>query len=277
VLTPTLHPVDALTASLVPNGDRAILLEEVSCDPHGLARFIASDRRRLVLVIDQFEKLFTLCGAPFEREAFAENLLAAAALDGPTRVVIVLRADFYAHCAQYPSLRVAVAEHQEYVGPLDTTELQRAIEGPAAQGAWQLEPGLVDLLLRDVGEEPGALPLLSHALLETWRRRHGRRLTLAGYTASGGVQGAIAQTADTAYAEQLTPQQQAIARRVFLRLTELGEGTQDTRRRATLDELSRRAEEEPEVLTVLRVLAEASLVTLGSGRPRANSASGHTC
>jgi hypothetical protein len=78
------------------------------------------------------------------------------------------------------------------------------------------------------------------------------------------VQGAIAQTAETVYAEQLTPQQQAIARRVFLRLTELGEGTQDTRRRATLDELSRRSEEESEVLTVLRALADARLVTLGS-------------
>jgi WD40 repeat protein/ABC-type branched-subunit amino acid transport system substrate-binding protein/DNA-binding SARP family transcriptional activator len=265
VLTPTMHPLDALTASLVPNGDRAILLEELSRDPRGLARFIASEHRHLVLVVDQFEELFTLCEAPFEREAFAENLLEAAAMDGPTRVVIALRADFYAHCSQYPALRMAVAEHQEYVGPLQATELQRAIEGPAAQGGWQLELGLVDLLLRDVGEEPGALPLLSHALLETWRRRHGRRLTLAGYTASGGVQGAIAQTAETIYAEQLTPEQQAIARRVFLRLTELGEGTQDTRRRAALDELSRRSEEESEVLTVLHALAEARLVTLGSG------------
>jgi WD40 repeat protein/ABC-type branched-subunit amino acid transport system substrate-binding protein/DNA-binding SARP family transcriptional activator len=265
VLTPTMHPLDALTASLVPNGDRASLLEELSRDPRGLARFIAGTRRRVALVVDQFEELFTLCEAPFEREAFAENLLAAAALDGPTRVVIALRADFYAHCSRYPSLRAAVAEHQEYVGPLDATELQRAIEAPAARGGWQLEPGLVELLLRDVGEEPGALPLLSHALLETWRRRHGRRLTLAGYTASGGVQGAIAQTADSVFAEQLTPEQQAIARRVFLRLTELGEGTQDTRRRALLDELYRCSEEEVEVLTVLQVLAEARLVTLGGG------------
>jgi WD40 repeat protein/ABC-type branched-subunit amino acid transport system substrate-binding protein/DNA-binding SARP family transcriptional activator len=265
VLTPTMHPLDALTASLVPNGVRASLLEELGRDPHGLARFMAGTRRRLVLVVDQFEELFTLCEAPFEREAFAENLLAAAAMDGPTRVVIALRADFYAHCSHYPSLREAVAEHQEYVGLLDATELQRAIELPAARGGWQLEPGLVELLLRDVGEEPGALPLLSHALLETWRRRHGRRLTLAGYTASGGVQGSIAQTADSVFAEQLTPEQQAIGRRVFLRLTELGEGTQDTRRRAMLDELYRRPEEESEVLTVLQILAEARLVTLGGG------------
>jgi hypothetical protein len=122
----------------------------------------------------------------------------------------------------------------------------------------------VDLLLRDVGDEPGALPLLSHALLETWKRRQGRRLTLAGYSESGGVQGAIAQTAETVFTRQLSPRQQAIARSVFLRLTELGEGTQDTRRRAMFDELVRRPEEEPEVRAVLSVLADARLVTLGA-------------
>ena len=99
------------------------------------------------------------------------------------------------------------------------------VQGPAEQGGWQLEPGLVDLLLRDVGEEPGVLPLLSHALLETWRRRRGRRLTLASYAAAGGVQGAIAQTAETVFAQQLRRDQQPIARRLFLQLTELGADT----------------------------------------------------
>jgi hypothetical protein len=91
------------------------------------------------------------------------------------------------------------------------------------RGRWEFEPGLVDLLLHDVGHEPGALPLLSHALLETWQRRRGHTLTLSGYTSSGGVRGAIAETAEAVFADQFTHEQQAIARRIFLRLTELGD------------------------------------------------------
>ncbi len=95
----------------------------------------------------------------------------------------------------------------------------------------------MDVLLQDVGDEPGALPLLSHALLETWKRRRGRTLTLAGYAAAGRVQGAIAKTADALYQRDLTSEQQPIARSIFLRLTELGENAPDTRRRVALSEL----------------------------------------
>src|SRR5215217_303754 len=104
-------------------------------------------------------------------------------------------------------------------------ELRRAIEEPARRGRWELEPGLVELLLHDVGHEPGALPLLSHALFETWQRRRGRLMTLSGYAASGGVRGAIAETAETVFTDQFTHEQQAIARRIFLRLTELSDET----------------------------------------------------
>lgn len=147
---------------------------------------------------------------------------------------------------------------------MSPVELRRAIEAPAERGGWSFEPGLVDLLLHDVGEEPGALPLLSHALFETWQGRSGRRLTLAGYAAAGGVQGAIARTAEVVFGERLTSSQQPVARRVFLQLTELGDGTQDTRRRAEMTELIRSAEEEPAVRAVLQVLADARLVTLGT-------------
>ena len=196
VLTPTAHPLEALSVSLFPNAtndapgeDRVLVLDELSRDSRGLWRWLTRrgrPGRRVMLVVDQFEELFTLCHDNFEREAFVENLLGAAEQDGPAAVVIALRADFYAHCAPYASLREAVAQHQEYVGPMTLAELRRAIEQPAQQSGWELEPALVDLLLRDVGEEPGALPLLSHVLLETWNRRRGRRLTLAAYTASGG-------------------------------------------------------------------------------------------
>ncbi|HLZ31917.1 MAG TPA: BTAD domain-containing putative transcriptional regulator [Chloroflexota bacterium] len=275
VLTPTAHPLEALAVSLLPKTtndglgeDRALVLDELSRDSRGLWRWLTQrvrPGRRAVLVVDQFEELFTLCHDNFEREAFAENLLGAAEPDGPAAVVIALRADFYAHCAPYASLREAVAQHQEYVGPMTLAELRRAIQEPAHQSGWELEPGLVDLLLRDVGEEPGGLPLLSHALLETWNRRRGWRLTLAAYTASGGVHGAIAQTAETVFGQQLTPEQQAIGRRVFLNLTELGEGTQDTRRRATIDDLVGRPNSAAEVSAVLELLADARLITLGPG------------
>jgi hypothetical protein len=120
---------------------------------------------------------------------------------------------------------------------------------------------LVETIVGDVAGEPGALPLLSHALLETWGRRRGYTLTLAGYAESGGVAGAIAQTADTVF-EGLTPEQHAIARSVFLRLTELGEeGTQDTRRRVAPSELIPRPEDAPTVEAVLKTLADARLIT----------------
>jgi hypothetical protein len=266
VLTPTRHPIDSLAVTLGSNGERDALIDELGRDPYALRRLIKRKQwPSVVLVIDQFEELFTLCQDPFEREAFAENLVGAIDAGQSTRVVIALRADFYAQCAEYPTLREAVAQHQEYVGAMGAGELRQAIEAPAAHGNWEIEPGLVGLLLRDVGDEPGSLPLLSHALHETWRRRRGRRMTLAGYTGAGGVQGAITQTAESVYADRLTDDQRAIARGVFLRLTELGEGTQDTRRRATLAELVRRPDGKSDVRAVLGVLADARLLTLANG------------
>jgi WD40 repeat protein len=271
VFTPTSHPLEALAGNLISGAsghaeERTHLASELGRDPYGLRRFLEQRLRsatRTVLVVDQFEELFTICQDGFEREAFAENLVVAADSGGSARIVITLRADFYAHCADYAPLREALAQHQEYVGPLSATELRQAIEAPADQGGWELEPGLVDLLLRDVGDEPGALPLLSHALLETWQRRRGRRLTLAGYRAAGGVQGSIAQTAESVFSEGLTAEQQSIARRVFLRLTELGEGTQDTRRRTAIGELFGRRDRQAEVQTVLQALADARLIAIG--------------
>ncbi|MGE5072719.1 MAG: helix-turn-helix domain-containing protein, partial [Anaerolineae bacterium] len=225
-------------------------------------------RTRLVL-IDQFEETFTLCREEISRAGFIHRLLdLARAPGGEISVVIALRADFYSHLAQYPELREAVAARQEYIGQMTASDLRRAIEEPARNGGWQFEPGLVDVMLQDIGvdgvgqPEPGALPLLSHALLETWQRRRGRLLTLEGYRAAGGVQSAIAETAESVFTDQLNREQQDLARSIFLRLTELGEGTEDTRRRASLNELVRRSEEAPKLRSVLDALATARLVTL---------------
>lgn len=217
-----------------------------------------------LLVVDQFEELFTLCHSEVERRDFLDRLLNAADPNGNTVVVIALRADFYAHCAGYPQLRSALSARQVYIGAMDVIELQRAIEGPANRAGWMLEPGVVDLILRDAGEEPGALPLLSHALLETWHQREGRLLTLKGYLATGGVGGAIAKTAETFYTS-LPARQKRLARNIFLRLTDLGDQTQETRRRAALEELFTDLNEAPQVNQLLTQLADARLVTLASG------------
>ncbi len=216
-----------------------------------------------LLVVDQFEEVFTLCRDGEERRAFIEALLDAA--ERGTPVLLALRADFYGHCATYPRLAAALKHRQELVGPMSEEELRRAIEGPAQHAGLVLEPGLVEAVLRDVVGEPGALPLLSHSLLETWRRRSGRMLTLIGYLQAGGVQGAIAKTAETVYREALSPEQQALARNIFLRLTELGEGTEDTRRRVAIAELTPRREQLQDVDEVLRTLADARLVVIGEG------------
>jgi len=114
--------------------------------------------------------------------------------------------------------------------------------------------------LRDVGDEPGALPLLSHALLETWKSCKGRTLTFVDYHTSGGVRGSIVQTASVVF-KQLILDQQVIARNIFWRLTEVGEGTPDTRRRAMLTELMPRAERQAATETVLKILVDARLIT----------------
>ena len=281
IITPTAHPLEALAASLTRDSESvtatATLIDDLAKEARSLhlyARKLLSQNggERLLLVVDQFEELFTACKDAAERQAFVDNLMAAVAEENssPTVVIITLRADFYHHCAQYDNLRNALAKCQEYIGAMKQDELRRAIEAPAEHAGWAFEPGLVDLMLRDVGAdgarqpEPGALPLLSHALLETWKRRRGRTLTLAGYHEAGGVHGAIAKTAERVYTG-LSPAEQVIARNIFLRLTELGEGTQDTRRRAALEELSPNPAGRAEVDAVLSRLADSRLVTTSEG------------
>ena len=132
-----------------------------------------------------------------------------------------------------PSCRTLVSAQQFLVGPLDRSGLRRAIEEPARRAGLELEPGLARRILDDVAERPGALPLLEHLLLELWHRRRGRTLTLEAYAASGGVEGALAKRANAVYAG-LDADGRRIARRVLLRLTQPGEGTEDTRRRASV-------------------------------------------
>jgi WD40 repeat protein/DNA-binding SARP family transcriptional activator len=274
IVTPTAAPLESLAVGLTGDTESvsavATLTDDLARDSRSLRMHVRRTLSAhpsggcLLLVVDQFEELFTQCRDPVQRTAFIDNLLTAA--EGTTVVIITLRADFYHHCARFENLRQELEDRQIFIGPMTAQELRRAIEEPARTGGWDFEPGLVDLLLRDVGQEPGALPLLSHALLETWKRRQGHTLTLDGYTDAGGVRGAIARTAEVVY-EQMDEGQQAIARDIFLRLTELGEAGGDlgpalyTRRRAALEELFPRPEATGAVETVLRTLVDARLIT----------------
>ncbi|GIH92160.1 PD40 domain-containing protein [Planobispora siamensis] len=213
-----------------------------------------------LLVIDQFEEVFTLCRDPGERTRFIATLLAATrAPQDPMRVVLGVRADFYAHCADHPELADALTDAQILLGPMTTEELRQAITRPARDCGCTVEGSLLATIIADTAGQPGALPLISHALLETWRRRRGNALTLAGYQAVGGIHGALAKTAETLYTT-LTPQRRACAASLFLRLTAPGEGTGDTGRRVTHDELDL---DDPDTRAVLDLFAGARLITLG--------------
>ncbi len=207
------------------------------------------------VIVDQFEELFTLCHDHEERDRFLDLLLSARAPASRLRVAIAVRGDFYGHCAAHPELAEAVSRTNLLVGPMGREELREVITGPAAAEGLNVERVLTARVIDEVTDQPGTLPMLSHALLETWRRRRGRTLTLAAYEEAGGVRGAIAATAEQVYGE-LTPDQARIARRILLRLIAPGDGTADTRRPAS------RAELGPHAQDVLEHLAAARLVTL---------------
>ncbi|MFF4186346.1 DNA-binding protein [Streptomyces sp. NPDC001691] len=212
------------------------------------------------LIVDQFEELFTLCADTREREEFLTHLLAARRPDSRLRVVVGVRADFHAHCLAHADLAAAIGEAVLRVSPLTAKELREAIVKPAAASGLVVERALTNRLVEEVASEPASLPLLSHALRETWRRRRGRALTLAAHHAAGGLHGAIAQTAEDLYAE-LTPAQERAARRILLGLVAPGDGAPDTRRpvqRAHVLHTGSPAD----TRTVLDKLARARLITL---------------
>ncbi|MGW3353710.1 nSTAND1 domain-containing NTPase [Nonomuraea rubra] len=247
VLTPAEHPLTELATVLAPliGANPATLAKRLAEDP-GAVWPPAGDpddggngepaESRPLLVIDQFEETFTLCADAAEREAFIRAVVRAAQVG--LRVVIVVRADFYAHCSAVPELVAALREGTQVpIGAPGEAELRDIITGPATKADVAVDDDLVSTLIADAADRPGALPLLSHALRETWRRREGPVLRLADYRAGGGVRGSIAQAAEAIYLGGDAARRRAM-RTVFLRLTALGEGTEDTRRRVARTELS---------------------------------------
>ncbi|WP_327350581.1 nSTAND1 domain-containing NTPase [Streptomyces sp. NBC_01304] len=183
----------------------------------------------ILLVIDQFEEVFTLCADPAERTRFLALLLTAAEPSARLRVVLAVRADFYGRCAEHGPLAEALRDSTLLVGPMTPTQLRQAVVRPAAARRIVVERSLTARIVADVTGEPGGLPLMAHALREVWRRRTGKTLTLAAYEAVGGVQAAVAHTAEAAYAA-CTPAEALAVRALLLRLVTPGDGTEDTRR-----------------------------------------------
>jgi WD40 repeat protein len=249
----------ALTGGILPGSERwGSELTRPGEHPR-LARGRFRGERRAVLVVDQFEELFTACADERERAAFVEALVRAALDPEDGRVVVLaVRADFYGRCADHPRLSALMGANHVLVGPLSHDELRRAIELPARRAGLQLEPGLADRLIADCEGEPGALPLLSSSLLELWQQRAGTQLRLAGYERSGGVRGAVARLAEAAY-ERLGQEQRPVARNILLRLADDGNEGAPVRRRVALAELDACAHD------VLEVLVGSRLVTIEEG------------
>ena len=211
------------------------------------------------LIVDQFEEVFTLCRDPRERAAFIDALLAARRPESRLRVVLGVRADFYGRCAEHHALAEVLSEAGLLVTAMSAAELRQAVVKPAQVSGLIVERELTARLVKEAGSEPGALPLLSHALRETWRRRRGRTLTLQGYEDTGGLHGAIARTAEDVHA-RLSDSRRELARLILLRLIAPGEGSQDTRRPIRRSELD--FGDRDEVDAVVDVLARARLITL---------------
>ncbi|MFI1105154.1 helix-turn-helix domain-containing protein [Streptomyces melanogenes] len=215
------------------------------------------------VIVDQFEEIFTLCVDPDERDAFLGQILAARDPGSRLRLVLGVRADFYTHCLHHPRLADILRTAALPVGPMSPGELREAITKPAAAQGLIVERALTTRLVEEVSVEPGSLPLMSHALLETWRHRTGRALTLDAYEAAGGLDGAVARTAETLYTTLDDPQA-TLTRQILLRLITPGDGTPDTRRPITREEAE--ANRPGDANAVLEQLARARLITLDDGQ-----------
>jgi WD40 repeat protein len=267
--------LDANPAGFALTARQAAMAQSASAaaDPDSPA---AEHRWKLLLMVDQFEQLFTQCPDEEQRRAFITALHAAATVrHGPDHepaalVVLGVRADFEARCADYPQLAGAIQDRY-LVTAMTERQLRLAITEPAKKAGSSVEDNLADELLQEVRtrhsrtSSAGVLPLLSHALDQAWRTRTGDSLTLADYERTGGIEGAVADSAQRAY-ERLTLAQQAAARQIFTRLTACSDGV-DTAARAIRAELTegKSAAEARDVEAVLEAFAAERLLILAAG------------
>ena len=303
VFTPTRAPLDELALRVAPlaGADAAAVRRGLAADPDGFAltarqaavaqspdpaadpsspvagRDQLPPQRRLLLVVDQFEQLFTQCADEGQRRGFITALHAAAtAGHGPDQapaalVVLGMRADFEARCADYPQLAGPVQDRY-LVTAMTGRQLRMAITEPARKAGSAVDDDLTGLLLAEVrmGQSrtsgAGVLPLLSHALDQAWRSRTGQAVTLADYERTGGIEGAVAASAQRAY-DGLPPARQAAARLVFMRLAAISPEGVDYADCATRAELTagKTAADTRDVEVVLEAFAAERLLTLAAG------------
>jgi WD40 repeat protein/transcriptional regulator with XRE-family HTH domain len=297
VVTPTRAPVEELAVQVaaLAGTDAAGMARELAARPEGFALTArqaalarprrpggaagagGDRRRRLLVVVDQFEELFTQCDQEAQRRAFITALHAAATTghgltQAPAALVLLgVRADFEARCADYPQLASAVQDRY-LVTAMTGRQLRLAITEPAKRAGSAVDDDLVGVLLGEIADgQPGttgagALPLLSHALDQAWRHRTGHTVTLADYERTGGLEGAVAASAQRAY-DALTPAQQDAARQVFTRLTATsGEGIDSADRATRADLTTGKSEAETaDVEHVLEAFAAERLLTLAAG------------
>ncbi|UJB72983.1 pentapeptide repeat-containing protein (plasmid) [Acaryochloris sp. 'Moss Beach'] len=248
ITRPDRQPMQNLALAFVEEGlsdlDRAAELGKASGllteGAAGLQQLIqASSAPRTVLVIDQFEEVFTRCENPEERERFFACLMGALSdTDNKLCLIIAMRADFIVKCMEqkYSGLARLIDQQMVSVLPMESDELRSAICRPAEQVNLNVEPALVTEILNDIEGAPGSLPLLQYTLKELWNQRQDNQLTFGIYQNLGGIQGTLDQRATAIYNSFDEAEQQTV-QHIFQQLTQLGEGTEDTRRRVFQDDL----------------------------------------
>ncbi|MEV4362291.1 WD40 repeat domain-containing protein [Nonomuraea sp. NPDC049625] len=268
LVTPSAKPFGALAGVWV--GEFGGLVETVAERLREDPGEVVAGTGRFVLVVDQFEELFTLVGDERERQAFVRALHALAEGADGGGVIVGVRADYWDRCAAYPQFAEAIQDGQVIVEPMTEPDLRLAITGPAAAAGLELEQGLVEIILAELraGDryEAGALPLLSQALRNTWERREKDTLTVRGYEDSGRVRDSVQRTADEAL-DGLRPDDRKAALRFFRRMTTITAGGRVARRRATLAELhaaasARSVEDLERTAALLSAFADRRLLTL---------------
>ncbi len=266
-MVPGAQPLQQLEAALLSVAVNAPddLLQRLQTSPDSLLETIADilpdPDSTLLLVIDQFEEIFTQVSDEKVRAHFLELLrVAVNTPNSRLRIIITLRADFYDRPLLYEGFGALIQQCTQVVLPLSAEEIKRCIIGPAERAGLQVMPELVGAIIADVQDEAGALPLLQYALTEIFERREGTQLTLNAYQDSGGVLGALARRAEEVY-NTLPPVKREITRQVFMRLITLGEGTEDTRRRAYHSELTSIITASDELQAVLDAFGRYRLLT----------------
>jgi hypothetical protein len=286
LFTPRMDPVEELAFGLlagcrheniVVNTPVEEWIKRLRTSPgtlHYIAREVLEPAARTgkkgwIVVVDQFEELFTQARSEEDRRGFIALLLNAVEKeDGPVTVIVTMRSDFLGKCAYYSDLNLYVTDYLEQIGPMEREDLKAAVEEPARAVGLAYEEGLVERILEDAGGGAGELPLVEHALLELFENRKNGLLTAAAYTEAGGIAGALTRRAEKEFIE-LGDKEKEILRNMFvLRLVQPGEGTEDTRRRAVKEELLAAGGDQEAAERILKKWTDARLLTVSHDRER---------